>query len=556
MKNLKFTILLFLSLVTTSNVFAQFITGGFPIDIEDAPYQVSIQLNGNHHCGGSILNGKYVLTAAHCFSGFNINEMTVVAGMTFQNTPGSNIQTFNVLNVTIHPDYNASESDYDVALLEIDGNFAFNNFVQQVELISNNTTFAEDINNMTRVSGWGWTLPGVFSPSDQLQAVDVPIISNQAADQQLDISSPNHPELTARMIATSAVAINRQGGCHGDSGGPLVFRQNGQSDIQVGVVSWGVPQCNGGINSPTIYARVSEFTVWINDHIWNIGIVGEDKFCSSEIYSLSNYPVGSTVTWEVTPSGIVSLSNITGSSTTLTRQQDGEIELTATISGSSGTFLVSKNVFVGKPDINNFNFVFSGPSCIDYNWRTLDFGVEKNNTNGCSLQSLPENITEVEWQIFQSQPIQIMQDSGIYSCNTSIVKNAGVKVAFSEQYNPYVTTFRFRVKGACWSDWSPGHYYLAQSCLYSLYTVYPNPANDHFTIKENKEDNFKERSVKDVGMANLQIMDQTGNIKLNLDVVDLINGETVDVSHLNSGVYIIVISKNGRKESRQLIISK
>lgn len=42
------------------------IVGGNSVDIEDFPYQISLQYWGGHMCGGSIINERYILTAAHC----------------------------------------------------------------------------------------------------------------------------------------------------------------------------------------------------------------------------------------------------------------------------------------------------------------------------------------------------------------------------------------------------------------------------------------------------------------------------------------------------------
>lgn len=42
------------------------IIGGIGVTNQTFPYQVSIKMDGDHHCGGAIINPNYILTAAHC----------------------------------------------------------------------------------------------------------------------------------------------------------------------------------------------------------------------------------------------------------------------------------------------------------------------------------------------------------------------------------------------------------------------------------------------------------------------------------------------------------
>jgi len=56
------------------------IVGGVPAVAGDFPFIVSLQKNGAHFCGGSLLDSTTVLTAAHCADGQTTTGLTIRAG--------------------------------------------------------------------------------------------------------------------------------------------------------------------------------------------------------------------------------------------------------------------------------------------------------------------------------------------------------------------------------------------------------------------------------------------------------------------------------------------
>ncbi|CAF1604944.1 unnamed protein product [Adineta ricciae] len=45
------------------------IVGGTVSTRGDWPWQISMERNGKHICGGSLINDQWIVTAAHCVSG-------------------------------------------------------------------------------------------------------------------------------------------------------------------------------------------------------------------------------------------------------------------------------------------------------------------------------------------------------------------------------------------------------------------------------------------------------------------------------------------------------
>ncbi|XP_077288123.1 trypsin, alkaline B-like [Arctopsyche grandis] len=98
------------------------IQNGQAADITDVPYIVSILIDPNddgnfvHTCGGAIIDANSILTAAHCINDRKHQPgiFKVRAGSTFNKNGG---QVRDVIKMIIHPNYQRSTFDKDIALL-------------------------------------------------------------------------------------------------------------------------------------------------------------------------------------------------------------------------------------------------------------------------------------------------------------------------------------------------------------------------------------------------------------------------------------------------------
>lgn len=225
------------------------IVGGSATTIEDHPYQVSIQIKGSHFCGGSLIQGDVVLTAAHCFGGtINIEDYTVRVGSTNRKEGGQVVQVKSYRN---HPSYNAETHANDVAVLRLGNNVSLNSAVRTIEL----ATVTPKTGASAIVSGWGVKQSGgLIAPADLLEA-EVKIVDYKECG-----SSQYRYAKIGKPIDSSMVCAEEESkdACQGDSGGPLV-----SGDKLVGVVSWGYGCAIVGF--PGVYADVPHHQSWIEE---------------------------------------------------------------------------------------------------------------------------------------------------------------------------------------------------------------------------------------------------------------------------------------------------
>uniref|UniRef100_A0A8C3ATD3 Acrosin n=1 Tax=Cyclopterus lumpus TaxID=8103 RepID=A0A8C3ATD3_CYCLU len=220
------------------------------------PWQVSIQIQSRHHCGGTIVSSLMVLTATHCFHKYIRSHFRVVAGLNLLSAPGNQTQIRSIREVQMHKDFNTATSDNDVTLVLLSSPFKFSDHIQPV-CTPHNVTH-EFILNFSHcfITGWGSIL--VWHQHVGLQEAQVELIDRRTCN----LITWYGGIITENMIC-AGLESGASDSCQGDSGGPLqCYSEDEDRFYVVGVTSFG-HMC-GLRRRPGVYARTSRFAGWLN----------------------------------------------------------------------------------------------------------------------------------------------------------------------------------------------------------------------------------------------------------------------------------------------------
>lgn len=189
----------------------------------DWPWMVAIYVNRpsglSFNCGGTLLNSRSVVTAAHCMrtsSGIRQpREILLWLGRhSLINWQEDGAVVSNVERIFIHPDckkYSSESFDADIAILTMDRQVSYTTYIRPICLWPATSSIQDVEGSSGTVVGWGRDEFGLVS--DFPKKIDLPIVNAITCVQS------NH--VLGGLISNRtfcAGTLKGDGPCHGDSG--------------------------------------------------------------------------------------------------------------------------------------------------------------------------------------------------------------------------------------------------------------------------------------------------------------------------------------------------
>lgn len=214
-------------------------------------------------CGGSLIDVRVILTAAHCIQNKDAANLRARVGEwdASTTTEAYASKDISVTRTISHPDYRAADLCNDVALMILAEDADISQ--PHIGLSCLPDTSDTYIVDQCVVTGWGKQAFQDAAFSAYMRKIQVPIVDfGDCQTMMQGTRLGNRFRLDPSFLCAGSPDADA---CTGDGGGPLICPLAGSPEtmVQVGIVSWGL----GCGDVPGVYADITKFTQWINNNV-------------------------------------------------------------------------------------------------------------------------------------------------------------------------------------------------------------------------------------------------------------------------------------------------
>lgn len=254
----------------------------------------------------------------------------------------------------------------------------------------------------------------------------------------------------------------------------------------------------------------------------SLSISGSNAFCGTTTYTVSGVPAGQTVTWSVSPAGIVNVVP-SGNSVSLTKVTQGNFTLTASLPNCIlATKAVTTVISMGLSSSQN--------------------GTCRSGWQDWLITTSPNMpLTNYNWTSNASSgsTINIYSPSG-GSSYVSVYGGGGITIT---------------AKNACGENIQDGVTVYSPCPRTLLFNVSPNPAVNNIMVSQHTDQALAKANNAQARINVISIYDQMGN-RVRQQKYTGVNTAQLNVGGLRSGMYYIEIEYDNTKERQPLLIGQ
>ncbi|XP_017009020.3 spaetzle-processing enzyme-like [Drosophila takahashii] len=254
------------------------IYGGTEAKPDEFPWMAMLlDKRGKTKCAGSLINNRYVLTAAHCVNRWSVTSVRLGEHVRSTNAdyfkldsrkPDAPYLQIDVMHIEKHDGFNEIFYEYpddsmnnDIALLRLKRPVSYTKVIRPICLLGSHISSQYcQTSPEFEIAGWGYTENN--TPSDVLL---------KATIKETEFWTMCPTNIKHKPFWETRICAGGQEGrdtCFGDSGGPLMATKTSDNYKEfvylAGITSYG-PRNECG--EPGVYTRTEAYIYWILYHI-------------------------------------------------------------------------------------------------------------------------------------------------------------------------------------------------------------------------------------------------------------------------------------------------